>query len=163
MAGLTIILSNFLYIAKYFALLWFCRTASIKLHKKMAVSILGATMTFFDTHFIGNILNRLSYDLNNIDEIIPFLFPTFASVSIYLNSYCISLVFSRHAYLNWCVWNLKILWKMLFLCTCQWMLSSCILRNNMCCLLRFPYNISLLLYNSHTYRKLFLFRIFHIW
>lgn len=81
-AGVMIGLRNVLYIIKYFALLWFCRTASINLHNKMASAIIGATMFFFDTHFIGNILNRMSYDLNNIDETIPGLFPTFGSVSM---------------------------------------------------------------------------------
>lgn len=43
---------------------------------------MGATMAFFDNHYIGNILNRFSYDLNNIDETIPFLFPVLGNVSI---------------------------------------------------------------------------------
>lgn len=66
---------------RYFCLLWFCRTASINLHKAMVKGLMGATMSFFDNHFIGNILNRFSYDLNNIDEVIPFLFPALGSVS----------------------------------------------------------------------------------
>lgn len=87
MAGLMIIVSNLLYVLKYFALLWFCRTASINLHKNMTLSIIGSTMLFFDTQFVGNILNRLSYDLNNIDENIPFLFPAFENVSIFVGHF----------------------------------------------------------------------------
>lgn len=92
MLGITTILRSLLGVGKMFALLWFCRTASINLHKKMALAIVGATMNFFDTHFVGNILNRLSYDLNNIDEIIPFQFPSFGTVSIYVQPIVFILV-----------------------------------------------------------------------
>lgn len=71
-------------LVKFYALLRFCQNASVNLHKAMTMGVIGATMAFFDNHFIGNILNRFSYDLNNIDEFIPFLFPRLGHVSIVL-------------------------------------------------------------------------------
>ncbi|KAJ8925148.1 hypothetical protein NQ315_001333 [Exocentrus adspersus] len=60
---------------KFYVLLRFCRTASINIHRIMSHRVINALMTFFDTHLIGNILNRFSYDLYNIDESLPFVFP----------------------------------------------------------------------------------------
>lgn len=59
---------------KTLVLLTYCRRASINIHKAMLSSIMTAPMAFFDTHFIGNILNRFSQDMNNIDELLPFVF-----------------------------------------------------------------------------------------
>lgn len=78
--GFLTIVRSILYIAKFFAVLWFCRAASIILHERMILAITRARMVFFDNHFAGNILNRFSYDLNNIDEYIPFQFPSLANV-----------------------------------------------------------------------------------
>lgn len=39
----------------------------------MVSSVLNAVMTFFDCHYIGNIVNRFSKDLNNIDEVLPLI------------------------------------------------------------------------------------------
>lgn len=84
MYGVLILLKCIMGLVQYYALLRFCQNASVNLHNAMTVRVMGATMSFFDTHFIGNILNRFSYDLNNIDEHIPFMFPGLAMVSLKL-------------------------------------------------------------------------------
>lgn len=73
----------------FYALMKYCQRASVVLHKTMLNGIMGAKMSFFDSHYIGNILNRFSYDLNIIDEIIPFVYPYLASVSNYFLNYYI--------------------------------------------------------------------------
>lgn len=82
MYGILTLLKCVMVLIQFYALLKFCQNASVKLHNAMTVGVVGATMSFFDTHFIGNILNRFSYDLNNIDEFIPFLFPGLGRVSM---------------------------------------------------------------------------------
>lgn len=56
----------------YFNFNFSCK-ASINLHDAMASSIINATMSFFDNHYFGNILNRFSKDLGTIDEYLPYI------------------------------------------------------------------------------------------
>ncbi|KAI2474106.1 ATP binding cassette (ABC) transporter subfamily C member [Diabrotica virgifera virgifera] len=67
-----VILSLVLELLKTFAFLDFCKRASINIHKAMIKNVLHSVMAFFDTHFIGNILNRFSQDVINVDENLPF-------------------------------------------------------------------------------------------
>ncbi|CAH1982549.1 unnamed protein product [Acanthoscelides obtectus] len=76
------ILKSAMGLVKYYAFLRFCRNASIRIHNAMSSCVVNAEMKFFDNHFIGNILNRFSYDLNNIDESLPFIFPMVMGVMI---------------------------------------------------------------------------------
>lgn len=52
---------------------YFCTNAARKLHKTLITSMLNAYMYFFDNHFIGNIINRLSKDFSVTDEQMPYL------------------------------------------------------------------------------------------
>ncbi|KAL1506389.1 hypothetical protein ABEB36_005762 [Hypothenemus hampei] len=49
----------------------FARKASINLHNEMIEKLTTAVMNFYDNYFIGNILNRFSQDLTQIDENLP--------------------------------------------------------------------------------------------
>ncbi|CAH1736107.1 unnamed protein product [Aphis gossypii] len=48
--------------------------ASINLHNRMFNSIVGTTMSFFNTNSSGFIMNRFSKDLGAVDEILPDIF-----------------------------------------------------------------------------------------
>ncbi|XP_056631141.1 ATP-binding cassette sub-family C member 4-like [Diorhabda sublineata] len=51
----------------------FGTNASIGLHKAMLQSVVFGKMAFFDTFFVGNILNRFSQDLSVVDEHLPMI------------------------------------------------------------------------------------------
>ncbi|CAH1108768.1 unnamed protein product [Psylliodes chrysocephalus] len=65
--------SIILELVKHYALLDFSRRASINIHKAMIKKIMNGVMHFFDTHLIGNVLNRFSQDMVNTDENLPFV------------------------------------------------------------------------------------------
>lgn len=71
MYSLMILLGTVLTFARVYFNFFFSIKASRNIHKAMVSSVLNAVMTFFDSHYIGNIVNRFSKDLNNIDEVIP--------------------------------------------------------------------------------------------
>ncbi|XP_018565538.1 probable multidrug resistance-associated protein lethal(2)03659 [Anoplophora glabripennis] len=75
------IVGTVLTFVKSFSNFYFCLKASRNLHKSIVSSVLNSFMTFFDSHFIGNIINRFSKDLAVIDEYIPYI--------IYENFRCI--------------------------------------------------------------------------
>lgn len=69
-SAVTITSIIFAFIETY-AIFDYGRRASVNIHKSMVKNIMDSTMSFFDTHFIGNIINRFSQDMNNIDEQLP--------------------------------------------------------------------------------------------
>ncbi|CAG9762985.1 unnamed protein product [Ceutorhynchus assimilis] len=69
-----IVFSTVIDLVQSYWFLAYCRKASIRFHKLMSQSVINCVMTFMDNHFVGNILNRFSYDLDHIDEVFPFLF-----------------------------------------------------------------------------------------
>ncbi|CAH1183388.1 unnamed protein product [Phaedon cochleariae] len=64
--------ASFLSFIKIYFIFRFGRTASIKIHRTMVRSLVYGVMSFFDTNFIGNILNRFSQDLQNVDQPLVF-------------------------------------------------------------------------------------------
>jgi ATP-binding cassette subfamily C (CFTR/MRP) protein 4 len=53
------------------AFVHYCMMASKNLHNSMLGKIIDATMTFFNNHPSGRILNRFSKDIGNVDEHVP--------------------------------------------------------------------------------------------
>ncbi|CAG9854958.1 unnamed protein product, partial [Phyllotreta striolata] len=60
--------STCLQVFTTFVMFDFCRRASVRIHFHLMKNIFAAEMAFFDSHYIGVILNRLSQDLVNMDE-----------------------------------------------------------------------------------------------
>lgn len=76
-----IVSATLLSLLKSLGFFSFNRKASINLHKAMASKIIRAKMIFFDSCFIGNVLNRFSKDLGTVDEHLPFTMNECLSVS----------------------------------------------------------------------------------
>jgi ATP-binding cassette subfamily C (CFTR/MRP) protein 4 len=68
---LAICCSVCLLLCRAFAHFTFAGRASVALHKSMVLSVVNATMKFFDLHHLGNILNRFAKDLGTVDETLP--------------------------------------------------------------------------------------------
>jgi ATP-binding cassette subfamily C (CFTR/MRP) protein 4 len=60
------------------------RKASISLHGLLFERIVNASMRFFSSHYIGNILNRFSEDLLYVDEKLPYSLYLILEVRIYI-------------------------------------------------------------------------------
>lgn len=67
-----------------------CMKASIRLHKRMFISILTSPMKFFHDNSHGIILNRFSKDMGTVDENLPFLFSD--ALQLGLNALGISII-----------------------------------------------------------------------
>ncbi|XP_063914044.1 probable multidrug resistance-associated protein lethal(2)03659 [Zophobas morio] len=65
--------SILLTLIKYLSFFTFTKTASVNLHKIMVQAVLNSTMSFFDSNFLGNILNRFSKDCLTVDENLPYI------------------------------------------------------------------------------------------
>ncbi|KAJ3656703.1 hypothetical protein Zmor_015754 [Zophobas morio] len=68
-----VLTSILLVVVKSFSYFHFVRMASISIHKAMVRNIINSTMKFFDTFFIGNVLNRFTKDFVTVDETLPFV------------------------------------------------------------------------------------------
>jgi ATP-binding cassette subfamily C (CFTR/MRP) protein 4 len=60
------------------------RKASISLHGLLFERTVNASMRFFSSHYIGNILNRFSEDLLYVDEKLPYSLYLILEVRIYI-------------------------------------------------------------------------------
>lgn len=67
------IVATIFTLGRAFCYFIFSTVASMKLHEATFEKVMGATMKFFDTHRVGNVLNRFSRDLAIIDEHIPYI------------------------------------------------------------------------------------------
>lgn len=73
MYSVLILIGGVLTFAKVYVTFFLNIKATRNIHKAMVSSVLNAAMTFFDSHYIGNIVNRFSKDLNNVDEVLPLI------------------------------------------------------------------------------------------
>ncbi|XP_074030946.1 probable multidrug resistance-associated protein lethal(2)03659 isoform X3 [Leptinotarsa decemlineata] len=102
------IASTILALTKTYVLLDFCRRASVNIHKAMVENVVSALMSFFDSHFIGNILNRFSRDLLNIDEPLPFALTgcfanIFSLIGIMILIATVNSIFLLYAFIVFCL------------------------------------------------------------
>lgn len=65
--------SIILTIAQSFLFFYFVRTASNNIHQSMVRSLINATMSFFDSHYLGNVINRFTKDYVTLDETLPYI------------------------------------------------------------------------------------------
>ncbi|KAG5895018.1 Multidrug resistance-associated protein 4, partial [Gonioctena quinquepunctata] len=82
--SIMLISSAILEILKHLIFLRFTFKASVNVHKIMIRSVINSTMALYDTHFIGNILNRFSQDLGVFDEHLPHVLSMLISTSFAL-------------------------------------------------------------------------------
>lgn len=68
-----------------YSLCSFSKKVSIALHKKLLSSILYTPLTFFNSHFIANTLNRFSKDFVVVDEILQRNIHRFLMVRLFLD------------------------------------------------------------------------------
>ncbi|KAJ8916764.1 hypothetical protein NQ315_013969 [Exocentrus adspersus] len=66
-----IVLLIIITLVRSFTFFIVCMRASTNLHNTMFMSIIRATMRFFNTNSAGRILNRFSKDMGSIDELLP--------------------------------------------------------------------------------------------
>ncbi|XP_018014259.1 ATP-binding cassette sub-family C member 4 isoform X1 [Hyalella azteca] len=59
-----------------------CMTSSKRLHNKMFSAVIRVPIQYFDTHPIGQILNRFSKDLGQVDELLPSTLYDFLCISL---------------------------------------------------------------------------------
>ncbi|XP_060516805.1 ATP-binding cassette sub-family C member 4-like [Cylas formicarius] len=68
-----IIVSTGLSLVRAFSNFYFCTKAGRNLHRVLVEGVVNAYMSFFDNHFIGNVVNRVAKDMHTIDEAVPFV------------------------------------------------------------------------------------------
>jgi ATP-binding cassette subfamily C (CFTR/MRP) protein 4 len=69
--GVLLVVLVILFHSSIWAFLTFCKCASKQLHDALFQKILLASMSFFNDHSSGRVLNRFSKDIGIVDEFIP--------------------------------------------------------------------------------------------